>query len=246
LLDSGFRYFSPRMKLLQQSLAGKNQTILYRDPAEQRDRFAEALGPRLGEVSLWRLPLLVEFMLFNKPQFVEATQVALAMFRHELPLIYARMQQLRGETTDAILSYVNFRFPENPVMVGGKTPIPPELQHALDVYATYFLGMCHLDQKNPRQAEFFFEKTLQMLPEPGPRRAYFYMFRWGAQANLARLSEARGDRARATAYYSQPDLTPQRQGNLLRARDLVWLDPFAACSPLPAAPPETDPEAALK
>src|SRR5262249_49573516 len=42
LLDSGTRYFAPRMKLLQENLAGKNVTVLYRDPAEQRDRWAEA------------------------------------------------------------------------------------------------------------------------------------------------------------------------------------------------------------
>ncbi len=240
MLDSSSRYYSPRMKLLQQSLAGKNVTILYRDPVDQRERFVEALGPRLGTISFWPMPLRVEFMLFNSPEFVQSTQAALAMFRPDFPLIYARMKQLRGETPEAILAYVNLRFPENPVMMDGKRPIPPELQHVLDVYATHFLGLCHLDQKNAGQAEFFFEKTLQMLPEPGPSRPFFYMFRWGAQANLARLSAAKGDRAKALAYYSQPDQTSQRHGNLLLARDLVWLDPMASCpAPLPAAPVDT-------
>ena len=47
------------MKLLQGSLAGKDLTVLYRDPAAQRDAWAKALGPRLGKVELWPLPMRV-------------------------------------------------------------------------------------------------------------------------------------------------------------------------------------------
>jgi hypothetical protein len=237
LLDSSLRYFSPRMKLLQRSLAGKDLTVLYRDPAAQRDRWAKALGPRMGTVKLWELPMAVEMMLFTNPQFVESTQRSLFLFRPEFPLLYARMKQLRGETSDAIQDYVSFRFAENPLQMDRKTRIHPEIQQALDVYATYFLGTCHLDQGDARQAAFFFEKTLQMLPEPGRGQPFFNMFRWGASANLARLREARGEVSKAIAYYSQNDPTAQRHGNLLRARDLVWADPLAApCAPLPPAP----------
>jgi len=245
-VDSSPSYFSPRMKLLQQSLSGKNLTVLYRDPVAQRDRFTEALGRRLGEVAFWPLPIFVEHQLFTNPQFVEATQVSLGLFRPELPLVYARMKQLRGETADAVRAYVAFRFAEDALLAGLKKPTPAqvqqarEIQKALDAHATYFLGTCHLEQKHPDQAAFFFEKALQMLPEPGPRRLYYYMFRWGAGANLARLKLAGGDAATAVAYFSQADPTPQRLGNLLRARDLVWLDPTAPSpAPLPPAPADT-------
>ena len=73
LIDSSQGYFSPRMKLLQRELAGKNRTILYRDPAEQRDHFAQVLGDHLGAVWLWELPLEVETRLFTDAQFVEST-----------------------------------------------------------------------------------------------------------------------------------------------------------------------------
>jgi hypothetical protein len=239
LLDSSPRYFSPRLKLLQQSLSGKHLTILYRDPAEQRDRFVEALGDRLGAVSLWELPVTVETLLFTNPQFVESSKAALMLFRPELPLLYARMKQLRGEIPEAVNDYVALRLKEDAKMTDQKTPIPREIQQALDVFATYFLGMCHLEQKDAKLASRFFTRTLELLPEPGPRRPYFYMFRWGAQSNLGRLAEAKGDRATATAYYSQKDPTTQRYGNLLRARDLVWRDPTAPCpDPLPPAPPD--------
>ena len=244
MIDSGSRYFSPRMKLLQRSLAGKNATILFRDPADQRDHWAKALGKRLGAVGLWDLPLSVETLLFTSPQFVESTQRSLVLFRSEFPLLYARMKQLRGEAPDAVQDYVSFRFAENALMMDKKTPMPLEVQKALDIYATYFLGMCHLEQNNPEKAEFFFEKTLVLLPEPGQGQPYFVFFRWGAQANLARLKEAKGDFAGAVAYFCAKDSTSQRHGNLLRARELVWRDPTAPCPPpLPPAPPPVDPGA---
>ncbi len=242
-LDSSLHYFSPRMKLLQERLAGKDLTILYRDPAEERDRFAEALGRRLGTVSFWNMPLLVETLLFTNPQFVESTKVSLALFRPDLPLIGARMKQLRGETAEAIQGYVTFRFAEHAMMADDQHPIPPDVQKALDVYATYFLGTCHLEQKHAQQAEFFFEKVLQMVPDPGPRRPYYYMFRWGAEYDLARLLEARGAMAPATAYYSIGVPTTQRLGNLLRARDLVWRDPLMLpAEPVPPAPEDSAPQ----
>ena len=80
---------------------------------------------------------------------------------------------------------------------------------------------------------------LDLLPEPGPNRPTLNMFRWGAHANLGRIYEAKGDRRRAIAHYTQIDPTMQHHGNLLRARELVWQDPMAAPpDPLPPAPSE--------
>jgi len=226
------------MRLLQQSLAGKDLTVLYRDPAVQRDHWAKALGKRLGKVGLWKLPMTVETLLFTNPDFVRSTQHALYLFRPEFPLLAARMKQLRGETSDAVQDYVTIRFAENPTLTDRKTPMPPEIQKALDVYATYFLAMCHLEQGDARQAKFFFEKTLPMIPEWGKNQPYFTMFRWGAQANLARLHAAQNDLPKAIAYYVLPDPTSQWHGNLLSARELVWRDPTGPVpAPLPTPPP---------
>ncbi len=238
LLDSSLRYFAPRMKLLQRSLAGKNFTILHRDPAEQRDRWTEALGASAGTVGLWDLPMNVERQLFGNPKFVAASEQALFLFQPQYPLLYARLKQLRGEFSESIHDYVNFRFAERAVEMDKKTLIPPAVQQALDVYATYFLGTCHLEQSNPAKAQFFFEKTVEMLPEYGPGQPYFVMFRWGANTNLARIHEARGDFAKAIAYYSTKDMTAQHQGNLVRARDLAWRNPFAPPGPKLAPAPK--------
>ncbi len=184
------------------------------------------------------LPWRVDRLLFSNPEFVQATQQSLRFFDAQLPLIYARINQLRGEYPEAIQEYMGFSFVEQPTLMDKKTPMPPMAQQAIDIYATYYLALCHLDQNHPKQAEFFFKKTLRLLPEYGPGQPYFTMFRWGAQANLARLSEAHGDLDLAIAYYARRDLTTQQHGNLLRARDLVWRDPMAP-PPAPLPPPPT-------
>jgi hypothetical protein len=238
MIDSSPGYHSPRMLLLQHSLVGKNRTILHRDPADQRDKFVEALGVRAGKVTLWGLPIQVQTLLFTSPQFVEATQRSLTLFEPQFPLVYARVKQLKGETQEAIQDYVNFRFAENATLMDKKTPMPSDVQQALDIYATYFLALCHLDRDDPKQAAFFFEKTLTLLPDPGPGRPYYNMLRWGAQSNLGRLEEAKGDSSCAIAYYTERNPTYQHHGDLVRARELVWQDPTASLTaPLPPAPP---------
>ncbi len=110
LLESTLGYFSPKMKMLQNELAGEYRTILYRDPAEQREHFAQVLGEHAGEIKLWNLPLEVERRLFTDAQFVASIQQSLSYFRREFPLIFARVKQLRGDLDGAINDYVTLRF----------------------------------------------------------------------------------------------------------------------------------------
>jgi tetratricopeptide (TPR) repeat protein len=238
LIDSSQGYFSPKMKLLQTELSGKNRTVLYRDPAQQRDHFLQVLGDRAGAITLWPLPLEVETRLFTDSQFVASIQASLFLFRPEFPLIYARVKQLRGEFDSAIEDYVRFRFSENtPLVNNKKQAIPREVQEGLDVYATYYLALAHLERNNLDQAELMFKKTLELLPEPGQNQPYYNMFRRGANANLGRIAEVKKDPSSALAHYTQRDPTPQYVGNLLRARELVWSDPMGAVpAPLPPAP----------
>jgi hypothetical protein len=256
LIDSSPGYFSPKMKLLQGELAGKNRTILYRDAAEQRDHFAGVLGQRNGGVGFWGLPYQVLDRLFKDPQFVKSIQASLFLFDRSFPLVYARVEQLRGELDEAILKYVNLRLKENATWVTDKKKlIPKDVQDALDIYATYYLGLAHLERtsnddaehvKNLYNAEQMFKRTLELLPEPGPNQPYYNMFRWGANANLGRIYEAKNDYRSAIAHYIQRDPTYQYVGNQLRARELVWRDPMAAPpDPLPAAPKPFVPKPAM-
>jgi hypothetical protein len=238
LIDSSQGYFNPRMKLLQRELAGKNRTILHRDPAAQHDHFAAVLGEHLGTVRLWQMPLEVETRLFTDPQFVNSTMQSLFLFQPKFPLILARVKQLRGEFSEAIQEYVSFRLAENvPLVNDKKQMIPKAVREGMDVYATYYLALAHLEQNNLKGAADMFLNLLELVPEPGPNQPYYNMFRWGAHANLGRIYEAKGDYRRAIAHYSQSDPTMQNHGNLLRARELVWLDPMAEPpDPLPPAP----------
>ena len=85
LIDSSQGFFSPKMKLLQRELAGKNRTVLYRDPAEQRDHFAQVLGDRLGDVKLWSVPVQVELQLFTRPEFVRVHPANTGPLRSRVP-----------------------------------------------------------------------------------------------------------------------------------------------------------------
>ena len=248
LIDSGPGYLSSRMKRLQEELTGRKKVILYRDPADQRDRFARALGPRLREVTLWALPLEVEFSLFNDAKFVASAQYAIQFFDAQLPLLSARLDQLRGEMESSMLEYVRFRLVPGATLTDGKTPIPPPIHDALNMYATYYIGLCHLDQGHPDLAARMFRQAIDQTPEPVPGTPPFGLFRWGARSNLARLLDDRGEEEQALGLLLAPDPTREHLGNLLRARAIVWDDPFArdreaAPEPAPAASPEaTAPE----
>jgi hypothetical protein len=245
LIDSWTGYFSPKMKLLERELAGKDHSILYRDPAEQRDHFAQALGSSLKQVSFWGLPIEVETRLFADQQFVASIQESLFLFRHEFPLVYARVKHLRGEFKEAIEEYVSLRFrPNAPLVTNKKIFIPEDVQDGLDAYATYYLALAHLERNNLKDAVQMFTKTLALLPDPGPNQPYYQMLRWGAAANLGRIYEAKKEDRQAIAYDTQRDPTSQYVGNMLRARELVWRSPFASAEPavvLPPAPPPRPP-----
>jgi len=246
LIDSSMGYLSPRMRLLQALLKREDRTILFRDAYEQGANFKAAMGARLGLVYLWDLPIRIEEKLFSDGNFVRATQMALQFFDSKLPLLYARTAQLRGDLVEATNKYVALRFAENAVMNDkDKTPIPADVQRALDFYSTYFLAQCQMDRGNFKQAEDLYQKMVEMCPEPGPGRYFFYMLRWGAVANLARLAEARGDRASAVAHYLHPYPTSDRHGELYRVRQLIWDHPFdEPASELAPAP--VDPAAEKK
>jgi hypothetical protein len=238
MIDSGQGYFAPKMRLLQHELAGKNRTILYRDPADERAHFLHVLGARAGEVTLWPLPMEVETRLFIDQQFVQSIQSSLFLFRQEFPLLYARIKQLRGELTEAIQDYGKLRLVDNAVFVTDKkTPIPKEVQDALDVCATYFLALAHLERNDLEKAEREFQNALKLTPEPGPNQPYYNMFRRGADANLGRIYASKQDVAHATAHLARKDPTSQYVGNQLKAREVVWSDPMSGVATLPPAPP---------
>ncbi len=237
LIDPSLSFLTPRMRALQTRLASKNRMTVYRDPIEQRDAWLAALGSRADTVAFWAVPLKVESRLFNEPGYVAASLYPLRLFdpARFLPMLTARLKQLRGDLPGAMESYAKFRFSPRPTLSDpAKTPMPAPIQRGQDLYATEFLAFCHLDQAHPAPSRFLFEQALALIDRPG-EGPLDPPIRWGTQANLGRLAEEQGDLPAALDYYNRDDPTGQRHGNLLRARDLVWRDPMAPAVAPPAA-----------
>ncbi len=235
--------FEPGLFLTQDEAApGRAVGQAPDDPLPRSGRPARPFRPRPGRPRGAHIPLDPASggrdRLFNDPSSLPRSRRLCSCSNLEFPLVYARVKQLRGELDEAIEDYVRFRFAENaPLVNNKKILIPKEVQDGLDVYATYYLALAHLERNNLDQAELMFRKTLELLPEPGPNQPYYNMFRWGANANLGRIYETKKDPCRAIAYYTQRDPTHQYVGNLLRARELVWRDPMgSAAVTLPPAP----------
>lgn len=242
LIESSLGMLSPRMRLLQLNLVGKNRMVLFRDPSEQAAAFQESIGSRCEKVELWNLPLEVEYRLFNDGMFVRSALFTLQVFEAKWPLLAARLTQLRGDLAESVQRYVAFRFAENTLETDGKTPIPHQVQQIMDMFATYYLALGQLDRNDKDQARFLFNETLRLFPEPGPGKPFFNMYRWGAQTNLGLLCAERGEDVLAIRYLTQDDPTTQAHGNLWRARGLIWKNPFVP-PPGIAVPPSSQPPA---
>ena len=124
------------------------------------------------------------------------------------------MKQLRGETAEAVQAYVAFRFAENAHPDGQEdADARPEVQKALDVYATYFLGTCHLEQKDAAAGRVLLREDARAAPRARPAPALFLHVPLGRPGRTSPGSR----RPRATrpgdAYYSpaRPDPPAARQ-----------------------------------
>ncbi len=123
LLDSSRGYFSPKMRLLQSRLTGKNRAVLFRDPIEQGRHFYEILGTRMGDLQIWPLPYATEALLTTQPEFTQATLYTLRPFDGDLPLLYARIAQLKGNFSEAVPQFVAMRFTSGALKRDKKTTI---------------------------------------------------------------------------------------------------------------------------
>jgi hypothetical protein len=245
LVDSRRGYFSPKMRLLQERLTGKNRTVLFRDPIEQGRHFFQVLKGRFGDFQAWPLPYATETLLDTSPEFTASTLYTLRPFDPQLPLLYARFAQLKGDLPEAIKQYVAMRFTTGAVKRDKKTPISPAEQAEIDVYATYFVALAHVEQRNASQAELLFKQLLENTPPFAiNQREYCRMLRWGSATNLGFLARESGDISAATRYFSASIPTTQAHGNFWMARELLWRDPMSRPGPpLPLGPSQAKPVA---
>ncbi|HVX10786.1 MAG TPA: tetratricopeptide repeat protein [Pirellulales bacterium] len=252
LIEASPLYLSQRMALLESQLAGEQNVTLSLDASALAGRLRSA--KHVADVRLWPLPyerladqarlgksgrqrLAIDFEPFVVP-FPKQVKKKVEL----LPALWkARVRHLLGEFVgeDGALRYYQLSRLADADMGRGPvlTPVeeedlrgkvtPDEWQTAVNHYvhvapvakhdASYWLGLIAFEQKNYKTAADHFSKRTLDVNQNSPWRS-------GALYNLARAQEALGLTSDAVEVYRQIE-SPQRHGNLLRAR---WLETKAS------------------
>jgi tetratricopeptide (TPR) repeat protein len=208
----------------------------------------------INSVSVWRAPFEAILYEMGKHQAASTSPDTIRALQREMfvhhagsPLMHGRNLHLqsRYETTDDLVGarklYLSARtpdrtleamedseffrqamgmeqgLPENPeereLIINFRTAIARQQKQS----ATYWLGLTYFEAGNfPAAIEWFSERTLAAYP-PSP---------WvpGARYNLARCYEALGQYETARKWLESDKESPQRAGNLLRAKMLAARD----------------------
>jgi tetratricopeptide (TPR) repeat protein len=248
LIEASPMYLAQRMALLESQLAGEQKVVLSIDAAALAERLREC--KRVAASQLWTLPyerlvaqaklgtkgkqrLAVDFEPYMVPfprQVKKKVELLPALWK-------ARVLHLLGEFTGdgGAMKYYQIARPSDGEIARGPAlerdrqeelrgrVTNEEWQHSVNRYAqlapvakhdaSYWLGLIAYERRNYKSAtDFFVKRTIDVDPN-SPWRA-------GAYYNLARAYEALGQTKDAISFYRDIE-SPQRTGNLLRAR---WLE----------------------
>ncbi len=245
LLDASPETLSYRMRLIDEQPTSGQQLILSIQPAPLVQRLA-ACG--LDVVQLWQVP--PETWIFRKSverrseddvELIRYLFFEEWIFNGDTPLIRARQKHLRGEfeqqdNRDGAKSlYLKARVPNTVI---AKISTSPEIQQELGIVrgrendqqwavhlqssemmvirtkqnASLWLGLIHYDTGRYEDARDWFQIRCLEAYDDGPWTA-------AARYNLARTHEKLGELETARQLYLL-DESPQKHGNLLRARML--------------------------
>jgi hypothetical protein len=243
LIDASPQALSQRMLLVEKKLPSEHKLALTVDPGPLQRRLRK-MG--LSESRIWVAPYRAFVYDFYRQHDTEANnklEDELAVYGGPLPLFPARMYHFRGQLDSqpgepgAKGFYLACRKPDREIEQISSSPElreqvlerNPELKDHPEVLAamlrqiqrgaveakrqsTYWLGLVAFEDGELGAAvDFLKERTLKADPD-GP---------WtnSARYNLARVYEASNQHDLAIALY-EADTSPQRHGNLLRARRL--------------------------
>lgn len=246
-LEASPMYLSQRMALLESQLAGEQSVVLSFEPSALAKRLLAT--KQVADVRLWPAPyerieqhalmgrkgretLAAEFEPFMVPfprQLKKKVELIPALWKGRVRHLLGQFEEEDGAMTYYLLA----RPPDDTIAKGPaltevemkdlRGRVPPdeweasarrfmELAPVAKHDASYWLGLVAFESKNYRTAANYFSKrTLDKDPN-SPWRS-------GALYNLARAEEALERFPDAIELYQQID-SPQRHGNLLRAR---WL-----------------------
>lgn len=245
LIDAEPTALSRRMQLLQAAMPAATRLALSTRPSELEPKLRKA---NVSGVSLWTVPYeAVGYSFGQQVAASQNQQLAKDLHRQGIlfspsrPLIKGRNLHLQGryENEDrksgAHALYLQCRPPDREIdamktnefyrkSIGLDQALPPDPKQreaTLDLftqiaregkfYATYWLGLSYYDAGRYDAAiEWLGERTVQVSP-PSP-------FTPGARYNLSRCYEELGKLDLARQWLESDKESPQRAGNLLRAK----------------------------
>jgi hypothetical protein len=246
LIDADPDALSRRMQLLQAALPSGQHLILTTRPSVLEPKLRQCKG--IGPVSLWRVPFEAVLYQYGRLQVASqneaasrALQLELSMFDPNYALYKGRNLHLQGrfekqdQEPGARALYLSSRPPEQDMVALETSEVvrkaqglqqslpadPQQQKEAIDFitttartrkhHATYWLGLTYQEAGNhPAAIEWLAERTMEAYP-PSP---------WipGARYNLARCYEDLGQWEAARKWLESDKESPQRHGNLLRAK----------------------------
>ncbi|MFM7846128.1 MAG: tetratricopeptide repeat protein [Planctomycetota bacterium] len=252
LIDAAPQALSRRMAAIEAQLVGEQRLSLSVHPSELASTLRSL--PGINSVNLWTVPweadlfaaTLRRYQTEETPVYLIPRVIEESLFWDRTPLFTGRLQQVRGQFAkqddlkgakghylearppdDLIERIVTDRqFQESQGLIKSKFESDTNWNNKLRLMqakmketkaaASYWLGLVHYEsQQYDVAAEWLRIRTLEASRES----------RWapGARYNLARCYEKLGRSVDARVIYLE-DQSPQRHGNLLRARRLAQLD----------------------
>jgi len=248
LIDASPLSLTRRMQALEPALVGEQQLTLTVKPSVLADRVRKlpginnvAIWPASWEAPLYRAALMQQSRM--NPGAVAAATAEEALLRQVSPIGQGRRRHLRGEFENedrvqgAKALYIGARVPDEVLArLSSDTQVQRQMQmerpegmsdeawkariaaatffyREAKTHANYWLGLVHQESEHPEVAiEWLKTRTLEATP---PSR-----WQQGARYNLARCYERMGKTEEARQLYLADD-SPQRLGNLMRARMLA-------------------------
>ena len=265
LIDAEPESLSLRMKMLEAALTGKQQVVLTCQPSMlEKDlrKCKHVSGVSIWRISLEAVVFQIAqgMLRQSNPAAMTEHQRVLFIFFPPHPLAEARHLQFEGQFDQqgeddrpgSCQIYARLRLPDkaiesletssdarqilgvNDAMLSkDKKQRQTQLEDSMRIarllksHATYWIGLSHLDAGDyGAAAQWFKERTLEGNPD-SPWRS-------GARYNLGRCYEEVGKWQAAREVYLADD-SPQRHGNLLRAR---WLEEKSATAAERSVPSE--------
>jgi len=259
LIDAEPEALSRRMQMLQGALPTEQHLLLAVRPSALEPQLRKVKG--IGQVGLWRVPFEAVLYSIGRVHLAGSDpaknlelQLELKTFDPNYALSRGRNLHLQGrfEKVDQELGarnhYLESRTPDQDILALRNSQIVREAQGLQQIlpedpaqqaamldaitniaftrkhHATYWLGLTYHESGNESAAiEWFVERTLPAVPESP----------WipGARYNLARCYEDLGQWDAARKWLESDKDSPQRHGNLLRAKWLAQRHPEAAAAP---------------